>query len=51
MASDRRDKDAVNKVFGAEFPDKTASERDWDSDRTGQDHDRWLQENVPPHHH
>lgn len=51
MTPERRDQDAVNKVFGVELPDKTANERDWDSDRTAGDRDQWLRENVPPHHH
>jgi hypothetical protein len=47
-ASQRRN--AVNKIFGESLPDVTSDERD---DRLSEDeaaHDRWLRDNVPPHH-
>ncbi|WP_197497340.1 hypothetical protein [Mycobacterium sp. 852013-51886_SCH5428379] len=42
--------DTVNKVFGEVLPDTTADERDSDSSSADADHDRWLRDNVPPHH-
>ncbi|MBO0680423.1 hypothetical protein JRC04_23400 [Mycolicibacterium sp. S2-37] len=42
--------DAVNKVFGEILPETTADERDVDSSSPDPEHDRWLRDNVPPHH-
>jgi hypothetical protein len=36
-------------VFGDVLPDTTSDERDPREDRAG-DGDRWLREQVPPHH-
>jgi len=51
MASTRHDKDAVNKIFGTELPQESFDERDFDSDRSSEERDRYLRDNVPPHHH
>ena len=42
--------DSVNKIFGKTLPETSSDERD---DRASEDeaqHDRWLHDNVPPHH-
>lgn len=38
----------VTDVFGTELPAESTDERD--PDRDAEDHERWLKENVPPHH-
>jgi hypothetical protein len=43
-------RDAVNKIFGDSMPDIASSERDISSPQDEADHDRWLRENIPPHH-
>jgi hypothetical protein len=40
----------VNKVFGDALPETTADEREPDSRENGSLHDRWLRDNIPPHH-
>ncbi|WP_172800609.1 hypothetical protein [Mycobacterium sp. IS-1496] len=43
-------RDSVNKIFGETLPETSSDERD---DRAGEDeaqHDRWLRDNIPPHH-
>lgn len=37
-------------VFGTELPAESTDERDPDIGRDAEDHERWLRENVPPHH-
>lgn len=51
MTADARpDRAAVNKIFGADLPQESSDERDADpTDDPGQ-RDRWLRDNVPPHH-
>ncbi|BBZ58764.1 hypothetical protein [Mycolicibacterium monacense] len=42
--------DSVNKIFGETLPETSSDERD---DRAFEDeaqHDRWLRDNIPPHH-
>jgi len=46
----KRSRDLVNKVFGEAFPAVSGDEREPDSPDTDADHDRWLRDNVPPHH-
>lgn len=46
----RPSKDAVNAVFGEELPRTTRDERDGDTGGENFDRDRWLRDNVPPHH-
>ncbi|BBY19747.1 hypothetical protein MLIT_53390 [Mycolicibacterium litorale] len=46
----KRPRDSVNKIFGETLPETSADERD---DRASEDeaqHDRWLRDNIPPHH-
>jgi hypothetical protein len=40
------DRSFINQVFGTELPQESTDVRDRDAD----DHERWLRENVPPHH-
>lgn len=42
--------DAVNKVFGDVLPKTTADERDESASEDDVERDRWLRDNVPPHH-
>jgi hypothetical protein len=44
------DRAVANSIFGAELPQESTDERDVNSadDRDGRD--RWLRDNVPPHH-
>jgi hypothetical protein len=43
-------RDAVNNIFGDALPEISTDERDESSPDDGAEHDRWLRENVPPHH-
>lgn len=45
-----RRRDSVNKIFGEILPETTADERAAEPGERDADRDRWLQENVPPHH-
>lgn len=51
MAVVRHDKNAVNKIFGTELPQESSGERDFDTGRSSEERDRYLRDNVPPHHH
>jgi len=46
----RRSRGAVNKIFGDALPEIPFDERDKSSPDDDADHDRWLNDNVPPHH-
>jgi len=48
--SERPSRDLVNEVFGEELPSVTRDERDGGAAEDGADRDRWLRDNVPPHH-
>ncbi len=50
MGETQPSRDLVNKVFGDGFPDITHDECNEQSASGGWDQDRWLRENVPPHH-
>ena len=50
MTVDRPDRGLVNSVFGSELPQASSDERDVDMSAEAGDRDRWLRENVPPHH-
>jgi hypothetical protein len=41
---------AVNKIFGDPIPDTTRDERDDGASAEDAERDRWLRDNVPPHH-
>jgi hypothetical protein len=41
----------ANEFRGLGLSPEAADERDPDADRERDDRDRWLRENVPPHHH
>jgi hypothetical protein len=40
----------VNKIFGDSLPDTTSDERDDERTADEADRERWLRDNVPPHH-
>jgi hypothetical protein len=46
----RRSRDAVNEVFGESLPQKSTDERDDPAPGDIAERDRWLRENMPPHH-
>jgi hypothetical protein len=41
----------VNAPLGEAMPESCAEDRDSRSAAEQDEHDRWLCENVPPHHH
>ncbi|MEZ0341959.1 hypothetical protein ACAG25_18485 [Mycobacterium sp. pV006] len=43
-------KQELDEVFGTALPDTTRDERDLDASAEGPAHERWLRDNVPPHH-
>jgi hypothetical protein len=43
-------RDAVNKIFGEELPQKSVDERDNESPARVDEHEDWLRANIPPHH-
>ncbi len=43
-------RDVVNEIFGDELPATTRDERDQDLPADASERDRWLRDNVPPHH-
>ncbi len=45
-----KSRDLVNKVFGEAIPEVSRAEREPVSSDDDDDHDRWLRDNVPPHH-
>lgn len=46
----KRRRDAIDDIFGAELPQTSADERDAPSPEDDAERDRWLRENLPPHH-
>jgi hypothetical protein len=46
----RPTRDVVNKIFGESIPNITSDERDDTRPDEDPDRDRWLRDNVPPHH-
>jgi len=49
-SSEKPSRDLVNKIFGEELPRESTDERETDSSAQGADHEKWLRNNVPPHH-
>ncbi|MGD9619749.1 MAG: hypothetical protein AB7G47_05015 [Mycolicibacterium sp.] len=45
-----RSKEAVNEIFGDALPETRFDERDNSSRDEEIEKDRWLNDNVPPHH-
>ncbi|WP_197503409.1 hypothetical protein [Mycobacterium sp. E740] len=43
-------RDAIDAVFGEELPQASTDERDNASPHEDAERDRWLLENLPPHH-
>lgn len=50
MGGPKPDKGSVNRVFGAELPQASSDERDLSDGADAEERDRWLRDNVPPHH-
>lgn len=50
MSSETPDRATVNLVFGAELPQESSDERDYEAPAEMGERDRWLRDNVPPHH-
>ena len=50
MDPTKRSRDAVNKIFGEELPAVSADERETRSADDDAEHDKWLQDKIPPHH-
>lgn len=48
--SGRHSHRSVNKIFGDAIPDTTNDERDDGHPGDDLDRERWLRDNVPPHH-
>jgi hypothetical protein len=46
----KRSRDAVNKIFGDSLPEISFDERENSSPDDEVDHEKWLRENIPPHH-
>jgi hypothetical protein len=46
----KRSRDAVNKIFGDPLPPIPFDERDNSSPDDVADHEKWLRDNIPPHH-
>jgi hypothetical protein len=46
----KRSRDAVNKIFGDPLPPIPFDERDNSSPDDDADHEKWLRDNIPPHH-
>ena len=50
MTTSGPDRDAVNSVFGEELPQTSSDERDPAGAAEDGERDRWMRDNVPPHH-
>jgi hypothetical protein len=48
--SERHSRDSVNKIFGDPIPDTTSDERDDTRPDDDAERERWLRDNIPPHH-
>jgi hypothetical protein len=47
---EKRPQDAVNPQFADPLPDIGFDERDSNSPDDEAEHERWLRDNIPPHH-
>ncbi|MCH9640663.1 MAG: hypothetical protein K0U69_02650 [Actinomycetia bacterium] len=50
MRPPKRSENVLDEIFGDALPEMPFDERDKPSPEDDADHDRWLNENVPPHH-
>ena len=50
MDGSRPDRESVNRIFGTELPQVSSDERDPSDGSDAEDRDRWMRDNVPPHH-
>jgi hypothetical protein len=48
--SSKDSEDLVNRVFGDVFPEVSSDEREPVSPEDEAERERWLRDNVPPHH-
>jgi hypothetical protein len=48
--SSQRPEDLVNRVFGDALPEVSSDEREPVSPEDEAERERWLRDNVPPHH-
>ncbi|MFB1295050.1 hypothetical protein ACAG24_006025 [Mycobacterium sp. pW049] len=46
----RESRELVNRIFGDSIPDVTRDELEPTSPDDRSERDRWLRDNVPPHH-
>jgi len=46
----KRSRDVVNKIFGEPLPSISIDERDSSSPEDEAGHEKWLRDNIPPHH-
>ena len=46
----KRQRDSVNEIFGDPLPPKAIDDQENSPPEDGDGRDRWLRENVPPHH-
>lgn len=46
----KRNRETIDEVFGENLPRLPADERDTASPDDEAERDRWLRENLPPHH-
>jgi len=50
MDPPERTRDAVNKIFGDPLRELPVDERESISPYDASEHDKWLRDNIPPHH-
>jgi len=50
MDAERSDKAAADAIFGTELPQESSDEGEPIGPAEASERDRWLRENVPPHH-
>lgn len=50
MTNPPPDRVTVNSIFGEELPQESSDERDPGVAAENSERDRWLRDNVPPHH-
>jgi hypothetical protein len=46
----KRSRESVNEIFGDPLPPKTIDDSESSPPEQDSEHDRWLRENLPPHH-
>jgi hypothetical protein len=46
----KHSRDSVNEIFGDPLPPKSIDDRESPRHEDDSERDRWLRENLPPHH-